>query len=158
MSEKLHNILKILSGVLILLVSSFLLLILFFEPDSLAVFFNFSLDISAENLGEAIGLAVAGLIAGLFFALFVFIFGIIYLAFFVTIGSLNLALRRSKVLSIITIIIIGITIFLDIRSLVILIIANIQSIILPIFVSLNIVIFLITLYSIIFLFRQSKSN
>ena len=158
MSEKLHNILKILSGVLILLVSSFLLLILFFEPDSLAVFFNFSLDISAENLGEAIGLAVAGLIAGLFFALFVFIFGIIYLAFFVTIGSLNLALRRSKVLSIITIIIIGITIFLDIRSLVILIIANIQSIILPIFVSLNIVIFLITLYSIIFLFRQSHSN
>ncbi len=158
MREDIHNKLKIVSGILLLIGSTFLLTLFFIEPDSIAALFNFSLDLSAENLGEAIAMAITGMLAQLFFGLAVMIFGGIYFIFFLIIGSLNIALRKSKGLTLFVIIIIGISLILEIRAFTLIIIANYQSIVLPIHIAMDIVIMIICVYSTVFLFHGSKSN
>ena len=92
---------RIIIGVLLLLSTLTIFALLFLEIDSLAVLFNFGIDVSAGNIGEAIAGAVAGLVAGLifFFAMvFVAIFNVIIYA---VLGALTLALKRKKAMPII---------------------------------------------------------
>ena len=58
---------RIIIGVLLLLSTVTIFALLFLEIESLAVMFNFGIDISAGNIGEAIVGAIAGLMAGLIF-------------------------------------------------------------------------------------------
>ena len=120
---------RLVIGILLILSGVTIIALIFLEPEALAVFFNFGLDITASNIGELIVGAVAGLLAGLVFLLAMFIIGIFYLIFYVVLGSLTLGLKWSRTIVIIAIVFTAIALFLEIRALVFLSLGGFTSII-----------------------------
>jgi len=91
------EILKTIAGVIILIFSITILLMAFSKNGlkALIVLFNFNLDITASNLGEAIAAAAVSLAAALFFWLAMIFLGIVYFAICVTFGILTLVLKEN---------------------------------------------------------------
>ncbi len=147
---------RIVVGVLLLLSSLTILALLFLEPDSLAIILNFSIDITASNLGEAIAGAVAGILAGFAFLIGMFIVGTFNVIFYLIIGSIRLALKRSKTMSIFVIIVTSFALFLETRALILLTIAGFTSILLTLFVIGDIVIIAFSIYLLIQIFRTPE--
>jgi hypothetical protein len=116
---ELYKPFKIVIGVLLLLSSVTIFALLFLEPDSLALLFNFSIDITAENLGEAIAGAMAAIGAGIAFLIFMIIVAIFNLIIYLVIGSLTLGLKKSKTILIIVVILTAYALFLEIRVIII---------------------------------------
>ena len=137
---------KIVIGVLLLLSSFTIFALLFLEPEGLAIFFNFSIDISADNLGEAIADVIGGLMAGLMFFIGMFIVGIFNFIFYIVIGSLTLALKRSKTMLIIAVILSSLALFLEIRALTLLISGGFTSIIFTLRTISDIIIIVFSIY------------
>ena len=137
---------KIVIGVLLLLSSFTIFALLFLEPEGLAIFLNFSIDISADNLGEAIAGVIGGLMAGLMFLIGMFIVGIFNFIFYIVIGSLTLALKRSKTMLIIAVIISSLSLFLEIRALTLLISGGFTSIIFTLRTISDIIIIVFSIY------------
>ena len=137
---------KIVIGVLLLLSSFTIFALLFLEPEGLAIFLNFSIDISADNLGEAIAGVIGGLMAGLMFLIGMFIVGIFNFIFYIVIGSLTLALKRSKTMLIIAVILSSLALFLEIRALTLLISGGFTSIIFTLRTISDIIIIVFSIY------------
>ena len=137
---------KIVIGVLLLLSSFTIFALLFLEPEGLAIFLNFSIDISADNLGEAIAGVIGGLMAGLMFLIGMFIVGIFNFIFYIVIGSLTIALKRSKTMLIIAVIISSLALFLEIRALTLLISGGFTSIIFTLRTISDIIIIVFSIY------------
>ena len=137
---------KIVIGVLLLLSSFTIFALLFLEPEGLAIFLNFSIDISADNLGEAIAGVIGGLMAGLMFLIGMFIVGIFNFIFYIVIGSLTIALKRSKTMLIIAVIISSLSLFLEIRALTLLISGGFTSIIFTLRTISDIIIIVFSIY------------
>jgi len=118
---------RIVIGVLLLLSSLTIFALVFLEPEALAVALNFSIDITAENIGEAIAGAIGGLLAGFAFLIGMFIVGVFNFMLYTAIGSLTLALKRSKAMLIIAVIITSLALFLEIRAVMILTLGGFTS-------------------------------
>ncbi|MFX1316840.1 MAG: zinc ribbon domain-containing protein [Promethearchaeota archaeon] len=148
------EILKIIAGVLILIFSVTILLMAFSDNGLkvLAVLFNFSLDLNAENLGEAIANIAVGIAATFFFWIAMLFIGVVYLAICVTFGVLTLVLRESKAVTIIVLLFIALSLFIEIRALIFLAKADITSGILIAHLISDLIIAGISVYSIIILF------
>ena len=137
---------KIVVGVLLLLSSITIFALIFLEPEALAVALNFSIDITAENIGEAIVGVISGILAGLMFLIVMFIVGIFNFIFYVVIGSLTLALKRSKTMLIIAVIISSLALFLEGRALIILTLGGFTSIIFTLRTISDIIIIAFSIY------------
>jgi len=148
------EILKTIAGVIILIFSITILLMAFSKNGlkALIVLFNFNLDITASNLGEAIAAAAASLAAALFFWLGMIFLGIVYLAISVSFGVLTLVLKTSKTVTIIVLILTSLSLVLEIRAIAILARAEITSGVLIAHLFADIVIAGICIYSIIILY------
>ena len=147
---------RIIIGVLLLLSTLTIFALLFLEIDSLAVLFNFGIDVSAGNIGEAIVGAVAGLVAGLifFFAMvFVAIFNVIIYA---VLGALTLALKRKKAMPIIVSIFTALALVIGIRGLIVLTLGGYTSLILPLRITSDIVIIALSIVSLTLIFKGEK--
>ena len=147
---------RIIVGVLLLLSSTTLLALLFLEPDSLAIIFNFSIDVTASNLGEAIAGAIAGIAAGFAFLIGMLILGTFNFIFYLTIGSIRLALKRSKTMSIFVIILTSFVLLLEARTLILLSLGGFTSILLTLYVIGDVVIIAFSLYLLIHIFRTPE--
>lgn len=148
--------LKIVAGIIILLSSMTILLMVFMpsEAEALFVLFNFGIDVTASNLGEAIALGIAAAVAGLIFMLAMIVLGVIYLAISVTFGILTLVLKRSKAITIIVLILASFTLILGIRAVTVLTIAGYSSLVLPVRIVADSIVIAICIYSLIILFRR----
>ncbi|MHA1507632.1 MAG: hypothetical protein ACTSO6_02890 [Promethearchaeota archaeon] len=147
---------KIVIGVLLLLSSFTIFALLFLEPEGLAIFLNFSPDISAGNLGEAIAGVIGGIMAGLMFFIAMFILGIFNFIFYIVIGSLTLALKRSKTMLIIAVIISSFALFLEIRALTLLISGGFISIIFTLRMISDIIIIVFSIYLFIQIIKSTE--
>ena len=147
---------RIVTGVLLLLSSMTIFALLFLEPESLAVILNFSIDISASNLGEAIAGAIAGIFAGFAFLIGMFIVGAFIFIFYLIIGTLRLALKRSKTISIFVIILTSFALFLEVRALILLTLGGFPSIILTLSVIGDSIIIAFSVYLLIQIFRSPE--
>ncbi|NVM17202.1 MAG: hypothetical protein HWN80_05755 [Candidatus Lokiarchaeota archaeon] len=147
---------RIIVGVLLLLSSTTLLALLFLEPDSLAIIFNFSIDVTASNLGEAIAGAIAGIAAGFVFLIGMLILGTLNFIFYLIIGSIRLALKRSKTMSIFVIILTSFALLLETRTLILLTLGGFTSILLTLYVIGDVIIITFSLYLLIHIFRTPE--
>jgi hypothetical protein len=143
-------------GGLLLLSSVTIFALLFLEPDILALLFNFSINITAENLSEVIAGMVAATVAALFFGILMFILGIFYCIFYLIIGSLVLALKRSKTMLIIATIISSFALFLEVRTTILASIAGFTSIILIIRLISDCIIIGFSIYLLVQLFNPKE--
>ena len=143
---------RIVVGILLLVSTVTIFALLFLEIDSLAVLFNFGIDISAGNIGEAIAGAVAGLVAGLIFFFAMIFVGIINAVF----GALTLALKRTKAMPMIVSIFSGLALFIGIRALIVLTLGGYTSIILPLRITSDIIVIALSITSIVLVFREQK--
>lgn len=148
------EILKTIAGVIILIFSITILLMAFSKNGlkALIVLFNFNLDITASNLGEAIAAAAVSLAAALFFWIGMIFIGIVYLAICINFGVLTLVLKTSKAVTIIVLIFTSFSMFLEIRAITILARAELTSGILIAHLFGDIVVAGICVYSIIILY------
>ena len=153
---ELYKPFKIVIGVLLLLSSITIFVLLFLEPDSLALLFNFSIDITAENLGEAIAGALVAIGAGIAFLFFMIIVGIFNLILYIVIGSLTLALKRSKTILIIAVILTSYALFLEIRVIIIATLGGLPSTILIIRLISDITIISLSGYLLFQLFKRKE--
>ncbi|MHA1191715.1 MAG: hypothetical protein ACTSP9_05400 [Promethearchaeota archaeon] len=151
---KLFKSFKIVIGVLLILSSITLFTLIFLEPEALAVMFDFSLDITASNLGEAIAGAVAGLVAGLIFLIAMFILGIFNFIVYLVVGILTLALKKHKVIMIIVLTLSSFALFLEIRALIFLSLGGFPSTILLIRSISDAIIVSFSIYNIFYIFRK----
>jgi len=149
---------KIVIGVLLLLSSFTILALLFLEPEGLAIFLNFSFDISADNLGEAIAGVIGGIMAGLMFFIGMIIVGIFNFIFYIVIGSLTLALKRSKTMLIIAVIISSLALFLEIRAITLLISGGFTSIIFTLRTISDIIIIVFSVYLFIQIIKSTEET
>jgi hypothetical protein len=147
---------KIVIGVFLLLSSITIFALLFLEPDILALLFNFSINVTAENLSEVIAGMVTATVAALFFGILMFILGIFYFIFYVVIGSLVLALKRSKTILIIAAIISSFALFLEARTTILAAIAGFTSIILIICLISDCIIIGFSIYLLVQLFKSKE--
>jgi hypothetical protein len=147
------EILKIIAGILILIFSATILMMLFSNNGlkALIVLFNFNLDISASNLGEAIASAALTLAASLFFFAGMILIGIVYLIVCVNFGILTLVLRESKAVTIIVLIFTSVTLFMEIRAIIVLAKVELTSGILIAHLFADLVVAGICIYSLIIL-------
>lgn len=148
--------LKIIVGLILLISSITVFAMLFFEPEALAVLINFSIDITASNLGEAIAGLAASIAAGFVFLIGMLILGGIYFIFYLIIAGLTISHKRSKTITIIVIIISGFSLFLEIRALIILTIGGYASAILTLHLIGDVLIVGLSIYSVIKLFQPSS--
>lgn len=148
------EILKTIAGVIILIFSTTILLMAFSNNGlkALVVLFNFNLDITASNLGEAIAGIAVGLAATLFFWIGMIFIGIVYLAICINFGVLTLVLKTNKAVTIIVLIFTSLSMFLEIRAITILARAELTSGILIAHLFGDIVVAGISVYSIIILY------
>jgi hypothetical protein len=153
---ELYKPFKIVIGVLLLLSSITIFVLLFLEPDSLALLFNFSIDITAENLGEAIAGALVAIGAGIAFLFFMIIVGIFNLIIYVVIGSLTLGLKKSKTILIIAVILTSYALFLEIRVIIIATLGGLPSTILIIRLISDITIISLSGYLLFQLFKRKE--
>lgn len=148
---------RIVIGVLLLISTTTIFFLLFLEIDSLAILFNFSIDTSAENLGEVIVGLVGGLVAGLMFFFAMIIVGIFNVIVYSLIGILTITLKRTKAMPIIVSIISAFTLFLEVRALMVLTVGGLTSRILPIRVASDIIIIVLSIVSLILIFKDEKT-
>ncbi len=147
---------RIIIGVLLLLSTLTIFALLFLEIESLAVLFNFGIDVSAGNIGEAIVGAVAGLVAGLiFFFLMVFV-AIFNVIIYAVLGALTLALKRKKAMPIIVSIFTALALVIGIRGLIVLTLGGYTSLILPLRITSDIVIIALSIVSLTLIFKGEK--
>jgi len=148
------EILKVIAGILILIFSVTILMMAFSNNGlkALVVLFNFNLDYTASNLGEAIAAAAASIAAGFFFLVGMIFIGVVYLIVCVNFGILTLVLRESKAVTIIVLLFTALFLFVEIRAIVILTKAEITSGILIAHLFSDIVVAGICIYSIIILY------
>ena len=147
---------RIIIGVLLLLSTLTIFALLFLEINSLAVLFNFGIDVSAGNIGEAIVGAVAGLVAGLiFFFLMVFV-AIFNVIIYAVLGALTLALKRKKAMPIIVSIFTALALVIGIRGLIVLTLGGYTSLILPLRITSDIVIIALSIVSLTLIFKGEK--
>jgi len=147
---------RIVIGVLLLISSITIIALIFLEPEALTVFFNFSLDITAENIGEAIAGVIAGILAGFAFLIGMFIIGIFNFMFYTVIGSLTLALKRSKTMLIIVVIVSSLALFLEIRALIFLTLGGFTSIIFTLRTISDIIIIAFSIYMLVQIFKTTE--
>ena len=149
---------RIVIGVLLLLSTGTIFALLFLEIESLVVLFNFTIDVSAENLGEAIVGLVGGLMAGLMFFFTMIIVAIINAALYTTIGVLTITLKRTKTMPIIVAILSSFVLFLEIRALVFLTLGGYTSIILPLRLISDIIIIALSIASFILILKIKEET
>ena len=147
---------KIVIGVLILLSSITIFALLFLEPDALVLLFNFTINITAENLSEVIAGMVAATVVALMFFVIMLILGIFYFIVYVLIGSLVLALKRSKTMLIIAVIISSFALFLEARATILAAITGFTSIILIICLISDCIIIGFSIYLLVQLFNPKE--
>ena len=147
---------RIIIGVLLLLSTLTIFALLFLEIESLAVLFNFGIDISAGNIGEAIAGAIAGLVAGLIFFFAMIFVGIFNVIIYAVLGVLTLALKRKKAMPIIVSIFTALALVIGIRGLIILTLGGYTSLILPIRITIDIVIISLSIVSLTLIFKGEK--
>lgn len=147
---------RIIIGVLLLLSTVTIFALLFMEIESLAVLFNFGIDISAGNIGEAIAGAVAGLVAGLIFFFVMILVGIINVVIYAVLGALTLALKRKKAMPIIVSIFTALALVIGIRGLIVLTLGGYTSIVLPLRITSDVVIIALSIASLTLIFRADK--
>ena len=149
---------RIVIGVLLLVSTITIFALIFLEPETLAVFFDFSIDYTAENLGEAILGAIGGLLAGFFFLIAMFIVAIFNAAVYTTVGVLTITLKRTKTMPIIATILSSLALFLEIRALILLTIAGLTSIILPLRLISDIIIIAFSISSFILILKVKEET
>ena len=147
---------RIIVGVLLLVSTITIFAMLFLEIESLAVFFNFGINISAGNLAEVIAGMVAGLMAGLMFFISMIIVGIFNAIMYTVLGVLTITLKRTKTMPIIITVISAFVLFIEIRALIILTIGGFTSIILPLHIVSDIIIIALSVSSLFLIFREEK--
>jgi hypothetical protein len=152
----LDKTLRIIVGVLLLINTVTIFALLFLEVDSLVVMFNFDIDLSASNLGEAIANLAVGIAAAIFFLIAMIIVGIINVIIYTVFGALTLALKRSKTMPILVTIFSGLALFIGGRALFILMLAELPTIIMPLRVISDVVVIGMSITSIILTFRADK--
>jgi hypothetical protein len=148
---------RIIIGVLLLVSTTTIFFLLFLEIESLAVIFNFSIDTSAENLGEAILVMVGGLLAGLMFFIAMIFVGIINAIIYTVTGVLTITLKRKKTTLIIAAILSGFVLFLEVRALIILTLGGFTSIVLPVRIISDSVIIGLSIVSFILILKEDKT-
>ena len=153
---ELYKPFKIVIGILLLLSSVTIFALLFLDPDALVLLFSFSIDITAENIGEAIAGAMAALGAGIAFLFLIIIVGIFNFILYIVIGSLTLALKRSKTILIIAVIITSFALFLEIRVIIIEAMGGLTSMILILRLISDIAIIGLSVYSLFQLFKRKE--
>ena len=153
---ELYKPFKIVIGILLLLSSVTIFALLFLDPDALVLLFSFSIDITAENIGEAIAGAMAAIGAGIAFLFLIIIVGIFNFILYIVIGSLTLALKRSKTILIIAVIITSFALFLEIRVIIIEAMGGLTSMILILRLISDIAIIGLSVYSLFQLFKRKE--
>ncbi|MFW9771676.1 MAG: hypothetical protein ACFFBY_02625 [Promethearchaeota archaeon] len=150
--------LKITVGIIILIFSVTILVMAFTENglEALFVLFNFGIDITVSNLAEAIVGAVAAAFAALIFWILMIFVGIIYLILSLVFGILTLALKRSKPLTIIVLVFIGLSLVLEIRAIAILTIASLINVVLVLHLIGDAIIATLLIISLVKLYRLPK--
>ena len=149
---------RIVIGVLLLISTVTIFALIFMEPESLAVLFNFSIDITAENIGEAIVGVIGGLLAGFMFLIAMFFVAIINAALYTTIGVLTITLKRTKTMPIIVTILSSVVLFLEIRALVFITLGGFTSIILPLRLISDIIIIALSVASFILILKAKEET
>lgn len=98
---RVHHILKIIGGSLILLAAVIRGLIFLFDPVSLLIYYRIALpEITVDNIAEAIaGIAIAAFLA-LIILLILLILTIVSIIIHLNIGIITIAIRKSKVVTI----------------------------------------------------------
>ncbi|MBY9011573.1 MAG: hypothetical protein KGD70_04285 [Candidatus Lokiarchaeota archaeon] len=147
---------RIIVGVLLLINTVTIFALLFIEIESLAVLFDFGIDIQAENLGEAIAGLAASIAAGIVFFIAMVMVGIINILIYTVIGVLTLVLKRTKAMPIIVLIITALGLYIGVRALIILSLGGYPSIILPLRVTSDIAVIALSVTSLILTFREGK--
>jgi len=149
---------RIVIGVLLLISTITIFALIFLEPEALAVLFNFSIDITAENLGQIIAGMAVGLVAAFMFLLIMFFVAIINAALYTTIGVLTITLKRTKTMPIIVAILSSFVLFLEIRALVFLTLGGYTSIILPLRLISDIIIIALSIASFILILKIKEET
>ena len=155
---KLIKTFRIVIGVLLLISTVTIFALIFLEIESLVVFFDFSFDYTAENLGEAIAIAIAGMMAGFMFMLAMFIVAIFNAIVYTTVGVLTITLKRNKVMPIIIVVLSSFILFLEIRVLIILSLAGLTSIIFPLRVISDIIIIALSITSFVLILKAKEET
>ena len=149
------NTFRIIIGVLLLLSAATIFALLFLETESIAVLFNFGIDMSVENIGDVIAGIAVGIAAGLVFFFAMIFVGIINAIIYVVLGALTLALKRKKTTLIIVSIITALALFIGVRALIILTLGGYTSIILPLRITSDVIIIVLSIISVVLI---AKSN
>jgi len=149
---------RIVIGVLLLVSTVTIFVLIFLEPEALAVLFNFSIDITAENLGQIIVGLVVGTLAVFMFLIAMFIVAIFNAIVYTTIGVLTITLKRTKTMPIITAILSSLALFLEIRALIFLTLGGFTSIILPLRVVSDIIIIAFSISSFILILKVKEET
>ncbi len=144
---------RIVIGVLLLISTVTIFALIFMEPESLAVLFNFSFDINAENIGDVIVGIIGGLLAGLMFMIAMFFVAIINAALYTTVGVLTITLKRNKVMPIIVAVLSSLVLILEIRVLILLSIGGFTSIIFTLRIISDIIIIALSITSFILILK-----
>lgn len=147
------EILKIIAGILILMFSATILMMVFSDNGlkALIVLFNFKFYIGTSNLAEAIASAALSATALGFFIIGMLAIGVLYLIVSVNFGILTLVLRESKTITIIVLLFTALFLFMEIRALIVLAVAELTSGILIAHLFADLVIAGICIYSLIIL-------
>lgn len=149
---------RIIIGILLLVSTTTIFFLLFLEIESLAVIFNFSIDTSAENLGEAILVMVGGLIAGLMFFIAMIFVGIINAIIYTVTGVLTITLKRKKTTLIIAAVLSGFVLFLEVRALILLTLGGLPTLVIPIRVVSDSIIIGLSIVSFILILKDDKAS
>ena len=149
---------RIIIGILLLVSTTTIFFLLFLEIESLAVIFNFSIDTSAENLGEAILVMVGGLLAGLMFFIAMIFVGIINAIIYTVTGVLTITLKRKKTTLIIAAVLSGFVLFLEVRALILLTLGGLPTLVIPIRVVSDSIIIGLSIVSFILILKDDKAS
>jgi len=148
---------RIVIGVLLLISTTTIFFLLFLEIDSLAVLFDFSIDTSADNLGDALLGLIGGIVAGFMFFIGMIFVGIFNALLYTTFGVLTLALKRTIAMPIIVSILSAFALFLEARALMILTIGGLTSRVLPVRIVSDIIIIGLSIVSLILIFKEERA-
>ena len=147
---------KIISGFLLLISSITVFIMLISEPETMAVFFRFNIDITVEDLGDVIAGFAAGIAAVIGALITSIIFGVIYFLVYFIIGLVTIFTKKGKGLIITVIILTCLSLFIEIRALVIISIGTYTSMILPARLAIDAIILGISIYGLVVLSKNSK--
>ena len=143
-------------GVLLLIDTVTVFALLFLEIESLAIFFEFGVDIDAQNIADAIAEAIANMFAGFFFVIGMLIIGVFNAIIYTTFGVLTLTLKRAKAMPIIVVIFTGFSLYLGIRAFIILILGDYPTLILPLRIVSDFVVVGLSITNFILIIKAGK--